>query len=172
MSNYMKIKKYDIANGEGIRTSIFFSGCHFHCKGCFNKEAWDFEKGKFFSIDTYETEIKPSISNHVSGISILGGEPLHHKNISSVVDLILFFKSDFPDKDIWLWTGYTWEELMSIKEYLTPLEWILPNVDVIVDGQFIEEQKDLDLKWRGSKNQRVIDVKKSLENKEVVLYKA
>lgn len=176
MSNVTKIKKFDIANGEGIRTSIFFSGCEFHCKGCFNSEAWDFKSGKPFDLRTYLEEIKPTINEHVAGISILGGEPLHPNNIYDVYTLILWFKMDFPDKNIWLWSGYTYEELMDIIEQREIpfetfcLQAILNNISVLVDGQFIEEQRDLTLKWRGSQNQRVIDIKKTLISDKVILY--
>ena len=174
MSNYMKIKPFDIANGKGIRTSIFFSGCHFHCKGCFNSEAWNFNSGKPFTREVYEQKIKPTITKHISGISILGGEPLHIKNIKNTCLLINWFKEDFPNKNIWLWTGYTLEELIDIVEQREIpcdgfwLEDILFNIDILVDVQFILEQRDLSLEWRGSRNQRVIDVKKSMNKNKIV----
>lgn len=175
MSNYMNIKNFDIANGEGIRTSIFFSGCHFKCKGCFNKEAWNFENGNFFNANVYENEIKPTITEHISGISILGGEPLHDKNIPAVAALIRWFKNDFPDKNVWLWTGYTYEELVEQLGWnrirAKNVEEVLNNIDILVDGQFIEEQRDLTLTWRGSSNQRVINVQKSLKEGKTVIYK-
>ena len=168
MANYAKIKTYDVANGEGIRTSIFFSGCEFHCKGCFNRELWEFDYGKPFNIDVYENEIKPTITEHVAGISILGGEPLHYKNIGAVCDLVRWFKHDFPDKSIWLWTGYKIEDLQErctfdhcVKQAdAIALRCVLNNIDVLVDGQFIEEQRDLTLKWRGSRNQRIFAINK------------
>lgn len=172
MSNYAKIKTYDIANGKGIRTSIFFSGCTHYCKGCFNQELWDFNIGKPFTREVYKNEIKPTINEHIAGLSILGGEPLNPNNIMSLSDLIMWFKEDFPNKNIWLWTGYTWEELMdrcdSSKE--EDLNWILFEINVLVDGKFIEEEKDLTLRWCGSRNQRVIDVQKTLEEGKVILY--
>ena len=172
MSNYAKIKTYDIVNGSGIRTSIFFSGCTHYCKGCFNQELWDFNVGKPFTREVYENEIKPTINEHIAGISILGGEPLNPHNIMSLSDLIMWFKEDFPNKNIWLWTGYTWEELMdrcdSSQE--EDLNWILFEINVLVDGKFIEEEKDLTLRWCGSRNQRVIDVQKTLEEGKVILY--
>ena len=164
MANYMKIKQYDVANGEGIRTSIFFSGCEFKCKGCFNVEAWGFDAGEPFTRKVYEEQIKPTINEHISGISILGGEPLHTRNIISVYPLMKWFKEDFPNKTIWLWSGYTFEEL--IYDYKN----ILSMTDVLIDGQYIEEQRDLTLKWRGSKNQRVINVQQSLQQNKLVLY--
>lgn len=185
MSNIVKIKQYDIANGKGIRTSIFFSGCEFKCKGCFNAEAWDFDNGEPVTKELYETKIKPTINEHIDGISILGGEPLHPKNLRAVLFLIVLFKHDFPNKSVWLWTGYTWEELAKSysctqEEYkkLSDEDFsrnilirdILRKINVLVDGQYIEEQRDLTLKWRGSKNQRVINVRESLGRKEIVKY--
>ena len=174
MANYSEIKEFDTANGEGIRTTIFFTGCKFKCKGCFNVNIWDFDKGKWFNSDVYENKIKPTIKEYVSGISILGGEPLHDKNIPAVAALIRWFKNDFPDKNIWLWTGYTYEELTVQlawnKIRAKNVEEVLNNIDILVDGQFIEEQRDLTLAWRGSCNQRVIDVQKSLKKGEIVIY--
>ena len=164
MANYSKIKTFDIANGNGIRTSIFFSGCEFYCKGCFNSEIWNFNVGAPFTEEVYKVKIKPTITEHIAGISILGGEPLHCKNIEATYNLVNWFKRDFPNKTIWLWTGYMYEDLINIEVD------ILKYIDVLVDGKFVEEQKDLNLAFRGSKNQRVIDVKKTLEANEIVLY--
>ncbi len=175
MSNYVKIKNFSIENGEGIRTSIFFSGCEFACRGCFNKDIQDFNVGKPFTKEVYENEIKPTINKHIAGMSVLGGEPLHPKNLSATFNLLRWFKRDFPNKTIWVWSGYTLEELLS-DEYMikTPsfnmIELILENIDILVDGRFVEKEKDLTLKWRGSKNQRVISVQQSLAQKKVVLY--
>lgn len=172
MANVIKIKKFSIENGTGIRTSIFFSGCEFACPGCFNSDIWDFNKGKPFTRELYETEIKPTINEHIAGLSILGGEALHPKNIEAVSDLIDWFRQDFPEKNIWIWSGYTWDELMERckKSDEDDLCWILCNIDVLVDGRFIESQKDLSLKFRGSRNQRIIDVPKTLEEGSVVLF--
>lgn len=175
MSNYVKIKNFSIENGEGIRTSIFFSGCEFACRGCFNKDIQDFNVGKPFTKEVYENEIKPTINKHIAGISVLGGEPLHPKNLSATFNLLRWFKRDFPNKTIWVWSGYTLEELLS-DEYMikTPsfnmIELILENIDILVDGRFVEREKDLTLRFRGSKSQRVIDVQQSLKKGEVVLY--
>lgn len=172
MANVIKIKKFSIENGTGIRTSIFFSGCEFACPGCFNSDIWDFNKGKLFTRELYETEIKPTINEHIAGLSILGGEALHPKNIEAVSDLVDWFSQDFPDKSIWIWSGYIWDELMDRckKSKEDDLCWILCSIDVLVDGRFIESQKDLSLKFRGSRNQRIIDVPKTLEEGEIVLY--
>ena len=172
MSNIAKIKKWDVANGIGIRTSIFFSGCEFACPGCFNSDIWDFNKGKPFTRELYETEIKPTINEHIAGLSILGGEALHPKNIEAASNLVDWFRQDFPDKSIWIWSGYLWDELMERckKSEEDDLCWTLCNIDVLVDGRFIESQKDLSLKFRGSRNQRIIDVPKTLEEGSVVLF--
>ena len=175
MSNYMTIKNFDVANGRGIRTSIFFSGCGKRCKNCFNSEAWDFNAGKPFNREVYEAEIKPTINEHIAGISILGGEPFHPQNIEATRDLCVWFKRDFPDKDIWAWSGYQFEELDSAQMYTDfrqkqAVLFALKYIDVLVDGEFVEELKDLKLPYAGSTNQRVIDVKKTLANGEVVLY--
>lgn len=172
VSNIAKIKTYDIANGKRIRTSIFFSGCTHACKGCFNQELWDFNVGEQFNREFYETKIKPTINEHIDGISILGGEPLHLDNVKATSDLVDWFKQDFPDKTIWLWSGYTWDELMNRcrKGENDDLNWLICSIDVLVDGRFIEEQKDLTLRFKGSKNQRVIDVQQSLKQDKVILY--
>ena len=159
---------------EVSRTSIFFSGCDFHCPSCFNSEIWDFDIGGCFTREFYESEIKPTINEHVSGISLLGGEPLHPKNIRAARQLCEWFKQDFPEKSIWLWTGYSFEEVVTLKPYngntAMDMNVLLDLVDVIIDGQFIESEKDLTLRWRGSRNQRVIDLQKSLAKHEIVLY--
>lgn len=156
MSNYSKIKTFDIANGNGIRTSIFFSGCEHGCKNCFNNELWDFNVGEQFTEEIYKLKIKPTISSHIAGISILGGEPMHQNNILSTFNLIKWFKNDYPNKNIWLWSGYTWEELMdkSNKNYEINFE-IMKNIDVLVDGRYVDELRDITLPFRGSSNQRI-----------------
>lgn len=174
MSNIAKIKTLDIANGEGIRTSIFFSGCSHHCRGCFNQELWNYDYGIPCGDEIYK-EIYDSMYEHIAGISILGGEPFDPKNIDDVYTLVTIFKRDFSDKTIWIWSGYTWEELLERteckNEYLNDITFaILKMIDVLVDGRFILEQRDLNLRWCGSKNQRVIDVQKTLKQGEIVLY--
>ena len=160
--NYGIINKFDVINGNGIRVSLFVSGCHNNCKGCFNKQSQDFNYGKKSTTETQREILLALTPIYITGISILGGEPLEPENISTVYNLCKEIKEKFPTKDIWLYTGYTFENISS---YL-----IMKYIDVLVDGKYIEEQKDLTLKWRGSKNQRVIDVKESLEQNKVVLY--
>lgn len=178
MSNIAKIKTLDIANGEGIRTSIFFSGCSHCCPGCFNQELWDYDYGVPCDDEVYK-EIYDSMNEHVAGISILGGEPFDPKNIDDLLSLVARFKRDFPDKTVWIWSGYTWEELRNRTEpinefgqvYLDVITGaILSVVDVLVDGRFVLEQRDLNLRWKGSKNQRAISVQESLKKREIVLY--
>lgn len=172
MSNYQQIRTNDILNGEGLRTTIFFTFCEFYCKGCFNKDIWDSNVGKTFTREVYENKIKPTINDYTAGISVIGGEPLHPRNVEAVSDLIDWFKQDFPNKNIWIWTGYTWEELMERcgKGNEDDLNWLLCSIDVLVDGRFELDKRDLNLKWRGSSNQRVIDMQKTLDKGEIVLY--
>lgn len=181
MSNYAEIKINDIANGSGIGVSIFFSGCSHCCPGCFNSIAWDYDYGESYSEEVYLTKIKPYINEHISHISILGGEPLDPQNTLAVLSLLKDFKKDFPDKKVWLWTGYYLDENNNYfdNNFLEePDSWyeiivdILHLCDIVVDGPFIQELKDLKLKWRGSSNQRVIDIKKSFSNKKLTLYAA
>lgn len=174
--NYSNIIPYDTANGEGIRTSLFVSGCTNNCQGCFNKESQDFNYGKPYTEQT-EKEILEYISKpYVAGLSILGGDPLCQdaNGLQQLISLCIATKD--LGKSIWLWTGYTWE-------YLTPTvtldelnaniyyrEALISLCDIVVDGPFIESKKDLTLAFRGSYNQRIIDVKKSLDKGKVVLY--
>jgi len=172
MSNIAEVKPFDIANGRGIGVSVFFSGCEFHCHGCFNEVAWDFNYGVSFDREFYETKIKPYVNKHISHLSILGGEPMHPRNVLATLELVKWFKQDFPDKTIWLWSGYTFDELLSVKDnvILEINKEVLNTIDILVDGRFVEEKKDLTLKWKGSSNQRVIDIKKTLKEEKVVLY--
>lgn len=162
--NYAKIKYFDIANGSGIRTSLFTQGCDIHCVGCFNADTWDFSGGKEFTYDTF-VEISRSLdSPHIQGLSILGGEPLtvcdwHRKTIT---DLCIVIKNIHPDKTIWLWTGYEWDQVKGLP--------IMDYIDVCVAGPFDITKRDLSLKWCGSSNQQVIDVKKTKAAGRDVLY--
>lgn len=159
--NYSAIKQLDIANGPGCRVSIFVSGCEHRCKNCFNPETWDFNHGKKFTDQTIERILELAKPDHISGLSILGGEPLHPRNILEVLKLARKFKETYPTKTVWIWTGYLFEDYAN---YYTE------NIDVIVDGKFVEELKDLRLKYRGSSNQRVIDVQATLDQCKLVLY--
>ena len=162
---YAKIRKMDIANGEGVRVSLFVQGCSFHCKNCFNQETWDFNGGKEFTTSEIQKIIELADKDYIAGLSILGGEPLHNNNVDEVFHIVANFKEKFPNKDILLWTGFKFED--AIKDSKRKL--ILCNIDVLIDGQFEEDKKDITLKWRGSSNQRVIDCKKSLAENKIIL---
>ena len=160
---YNKIRKMDISNGPGVRVSIFFQGCSFHCKGCFNSETWDFLGGQEFGEEQIDEILKIAEDDYIEGLSILGGEPMHPKNIEATTLLAKRFKEKYPNKTIWVWSGFLFDE------YIKDLE-VSKYLDVVVDGQFQEELRNPNLKWKGSSNQRVIDVVESLKNKEIVLY--
>ena len=160
---YNTIRKMDIANGPGVRVSIFMQGCAFHCENCFNKETWDFDKGEEFTDEVIDNVIELCKPSFIKGLSILGGEPWHPKNVDGTTKLVKRFKEVFPDKTIWSWSGYTFEDYLSKQEGIK-------YVDVVVDGRFVDSLKNPTLKFKGSSNQRVIDVAKSLEKKEVILY--
>lgn len=170
--NYATIKYNDIANGTGVRTSLFVSGCTHRCKNCFNSVAWDFNYGKPFTAEV-ENEILFSIKNeYCDGLSLLGGEPFEPSNQAALLPFLRRVKAVVPEKDVWCYTGYLFDkELLGESRAKTEntLE-MLKIIDVLVDGRFIEEQKNISLLFRGSENQRIIDVKKSLESGEVILY--
>lgn len=167
--NYSNIKLFDIANGAGVRTSLFVSGCRRHCDGCFNRVAWNFDDGDAFDDEDMGLILETLNSKYIDGLSILGGEPLEPENQKCVLKIISEVKNRFPTKDIWLWTGFTWEELMTDLSNKT-LADILNSIDVLVDGPFEIDKKDLTLRFRGSSNQRIINVKESLKNDEIVLW--
>lgn len=147
---YAQIRKMDISNGPGIRVSIFVQGCDFHCKNCFNSDTWGFDGGKEFTDREMERLLNLCDSDHIEGLSILGGEPLHPKNIGTVIEICRRFKERYPDKTIWLWTGFTYENLNDTQKE------VLEYIDTLVDGQFVDELKDFRLEYRGSSNQRVL----------------
>lgn len=157
---YNKIRKMDISNGPGIRVSIFMQGCAFNCPNCFNKETHDFNGGTEFTNETIEKVLSLANKEGVRGLSILGGEPMHPKNVEATTMLAKAFKERFPEKNIWAWTGYTYETL----ENKEALEYL----DVLVDGRYEDSLHDPRLKWKGSSNQRVIDVNKTLKEGYVV----
>ena len=163
--NYATIKKCDIADGEGVRVSLFVSGCTHHCKGCFQPETWNFDYGEPFD-ETVEDEILRSIEpDYIAGITLLGGEPMEIENAKRLYPFIKRVREIYPSKNVWCYSGYTFEELVEREECRKLLEM----VDVLVDGEFVEEQKNISLKFRGSENQRIIDVKKTLKDGNVVL---
>ena len=159
---YNKIRKMDISNGPGVRVSIFFQGCPFHCDGCFNPETWDFCGGKEFSDETIDRVLELCSNDYIVGLSMLGGEPMHPTNLPGSTKLAKAFKERFPEKSLWSWTGFTYEGIKDneIFEYL----------DVLVDGQFKKELFNPTLHWKGSANQRVIDIKKTRKQNKIVLF--
>ena len=170
--NYANIKEHDTANGQGVRVSLFVSGCTHHCKGCFNSETWDFCYGKKFGQAEVDRIINACNPAYIKGLSVLGGEPFEKANQKDVCALMKRFKREFPNKDIWCYSGYLFDVDM-IEGGKIYTEWtkdMLNCIDYLVDGEFVEELKNLKLKFRGSANQRVIDVKKSLQvGKTIVL---
>lgn len=167
--HYADIKYYDTQNGLGLRHSLFVSGCTHHCKGCFNSATWDFKYGFTYTQEAEDKLIQQFVSDeanriNIRGLSVLGGEPFD--SLHGVTKLAQRFKDMFYDKDIWIWSGYTYEQIIQDKDKLK----LLQLCDVLIDGRFIESQKDLTLRFRGSRNQRIIDVQQSLKNNKAVLY--
>ena len=171
--NYADIKFPDIQDGDGIRVSIYVSGCHFHCKECHNKEAWDFNYGKKFTNETIEEIMNILRKPYVQGLSLLGGEPLEPSNQEGLLPLVKRVREELPEKDVWCWTGYNFDTdvLGQMYQKNEVTRELLKGIDIIVDGQFEIENKLADLAFRGSTNQRKIDVQKSLEAGEMVRLK-
>lgn len=181
---YAQIRSMDISNGEGVGVSLFVQGCPLHCKNCFNSDTWDFNGGKEWTEEIKDRFMKLIDRPYIKRVSFLGGECLAEQNLDEVLKLVKEIRISFPKKTIWLYTGFEWNSLMSkICQPTFPDEKfehdrnihmkrqkIISNVDVLVDGEYIDEQKDLTLKFRGSKNQHVIDVKQSLAQNKIVLY--
>lgn len=161
---YNKVRKMDISNGPGVRVSIFMQGCTFHCKNCFNPETHDFMGGEEFTEDTIDQVLKLCENENVEGLSILGGEPMHPMNIEGTTELAKKFKEKFPNKNLWVWTGFLFDRDLQNKE-------VLKYIDVLVDGQYVDELRDPRLKYNGSSNQRVIDVQNSIKQGKVIFYK-
>ena len=170
--NYAEIKNCDIANGPGVRVSLFVSGCTHRCKGCFNEIAWDFNYGKPFTQETIDNILKMLKPDYIKGLTLLGGEPFEPENQPAIVELLRQLKAKYPDKTVWAFSGYLFDRDILVgrigpweitREYLSYL-------DVLVDGPFVLEKKDLSLRFRGSSNQRIIDVPASLKTGEIVLW--
>lgn len=164
--NYIDIKKNDIANGEGIRVSLFVSGCTHKCKGCFNTKAWDFNSGETFTNETLNEIIEALKPNYIKGLSLLGGEPFEIENVNPLIEIVKKIKKEYPKKDIWAYSGYTYEELIKNNEK----KELINLIDVLVDGKFILELKNPSLAFRGSSNQRIIDIKKTIKKGCIVLH--
>lgn len=173
---YTIIRELDISNGEGVGISLFVQGCHFQCHNCFNPETWDFDSG-----NAWTKEVKISFINllnrpYIKRVSILGGEPLAEENLTNILDLVSEIRDLFPNKNIWLYTGYTWKEIMLEHSLERSLESniradVVKQCDVLVDGRYVDSLRDITLHWRGSSNQRVIDVKETLKKGEIVLWR-
>ena len=169
---YSSMRNLDISNGEGVGVSLFVQGCHFHCKNCFNQDTWDFSGGKEWNREIEDEFMKLVNRPYIKRVSLLGGEPLADENVLDIMRLINRIKTECPDKKIWCYTGYTWEQIFPIVNpylNLTQAEMTrqnaVKNCDILVDGRFVEEEKDLSLEFRGSKNQRIIDVKERITSK-------
>ena len=172
--NYATIKKHDIANGTGIRVSLFVSGCTHHCKGCFNPETWDFNYGSEYTEATENEILQALAPSYIKGLTLLGGEPFEPQNHPTLLKLCKKVKEQYPNKTIWCYTGYNYEmDILAGRlgdHEIT--DALIHLIDVLVDGPFVEAKKDLRLRFKGSSNQRIIDVPKSLEHDEIVLWDA
>ncbi len=171
--NYGEIKKTDVANGPGVRVSLFVSGCTHHCKGCFNSETWDFSYGQEFTADIQEELLELLRPEHIAGLTILGGEPFEPSNQRGLLPFLRKVKERYPKKSIWCYTGYLLERDLwnESSARCGATDEMLSLIDVLVDGEFIQEQKNIALKFRGSENQRLIDVPQSRKQENVCFYK-
>ncbi len=169
--NYGNIKYYDIANGEGVRTSLFVSGCTHHCKGCFNPETWDFGYGKPYTEEVEKQIIKSLDNDFINGLTLLGGEPMEPANQKALLPLVKKVKELYPNKTIWCYSGYLFDSelLGESRANCTWTKEFLSYIDILVDGEFKEKLKDITLRFKGSSNQRIIDVQKSLKENKVIL---
>lgn len=168
---YAELKKYDIANGPGVRVSLFVSGCTHYCKNCFNEAAWDFHYGNPFAMETEEEILDQLAAPYIAGLSILGGEPFEPENQRGLLAFVRRVRARFPEKTIWCYSGYLLEEelLKESRARCETTDELLSLIDILVDGEFVEEKKDITLRFRGSSNQRIIDVQKSLTTGSIVM---
>lgn len=172
--NYSVIKNCDIANGPGVRVTLFVSGCTHHCEGCFNEETWDFQYGEPFTEDTAERILEMLGPDYIEGLTLLGGEPLEPGNREALLPLLRAVKEKYPKKNIWCYSGYLYEKdiLERFCVQWEPMREFLSYLDVLVDGEFILARKDISLQFRGSSNQRIIDVQESLKQGRTALWEA
>lgn len=168
--NYATVKTHDVANGPGVRVSLFVSGCSHHCKNCFNEEAWDYQYGEPYTPAVEQRILDALAPDYITGLSLLGGEPMDPRNQETVCALVRRVRETYPDKTIWCYSGYTLDEQLLAGKVGDPqtVRELLSMLDVLVDGRFVEEQKDLTLRFRGSANQRLIDVPKTLQTGNIV----
>lgn len=168
---YGNIKRLDIANGDGVRVSLFVSGCRNHCEGCFQPETWNFEYGQPFTLETEETILKALEPSYVDGLTLLGGEPFEPENQRELLKLLRKVRMQYPKKDIWCYSGYTLEQIQgAMHPHCEASDEMLSLIDVLVDGRFEQDQKDISLKFRGSANQRILDLKRTLETGQIIPY--
>ena len=173
---YASMRSLDVSNGENIGVSLFVQGCHFHCYNCFNSNTWDFDSGKEWTEETENKFMELINRPYIKRISILGGEPLADENVVTINTLLTQIKKDFSNKIIWIYSGYTWEQIFDNHQHVEVSsinknrQDVIFNSDILVDGRFINSKKDIMLKWRGSSNQRVIDIKKSIKENKIILY--
>ncbi len=169
--NYGEIKYNDIANGEGVRVSLFVSGCTHHCKNCFNSETWDFNYGKPFTSTEEDAIIKALAPDYINGLTILGGEPMEPQNQQALLPFVKKVKATYPNKTIWCYTGFLFDKelLQPSRAHCPWTKELLSYIDIIVDGRFVNELKDISLRFKGSSNQRIIDVQQSLKTGELIL---
>lgn len=180
--NYAQMRSMDISNGEGIGVSLFVQGCDFHCKNCFNSETWDFSKGQEWNEKTKNQFLKLIEKPFIQRVSILGGEPLHPENVQNVLKIVDEIRVSYPTKNIWLYTGYTWEQIMYPivtddlnfeRDYIIKArKELVSKCDVLIDGRYVDELRDVSLHWRGSSNQRVINVQETLKQNKIILWES
>ena len=170
--NYADIKQYDVANGPGVRISVFVSGCNHHCKDCFNEVAWDFNYGTPFTEETIETVIEYMKPSYIAGLTLLGGEPMEPANQKGLLPLVRRVKEVYPEKTIWCFTGFLFDRdiVETMFDTVPETRELVSYFDVMVDGKFIAELKNVNLRFKGSSNQRTIMVQDSLDRKEIVLW--
>ena len=168
---YGTIKKFDVADGPGCRVSLFVSGCRNHCPGCFNQETWDFHYGQEYTAETEQMILQALAPDYIQGLSLLGGDPFEPENQRELLRLLRSVKSAFPKKDIWAYTGYTLEKLQNAEGHprCEATDEMLSMIDILVDGPFIEARKNISLRFRGSENQRIIDLPNTLKSGEIVI---
>ncbi len=169
---YSEIKECDIANGPGVRVTLFVSGCTHHCKGCFNEMTWDFQYGRQFEKEDIEKILELLEPSYIAGLTLLGGEPMEYVNQQGLLPLLRSVKEKYPEKSVWCYTGYLYDKdiLQDFCKKWQETEEMLSYLDVVVDGEFVEEFKDISLRFRGSSNQRIIDVNKSMNSGKIVLW--
>ena len=180
--NYAQMRSMDISNGEGIGVSLFVQGCDFHCKNCFNSETWNFSKGQEWNEKTKNQFLKLVEKPFIQRVSILGGEPLHPENVQNVLKIVDEIRVSYPTKNIWLYTGYTWEQIMypivtddlNLKrDYIIKARKELASkCDVLIDGRYVDKLRDVSLHWRGSSNQRIINVQETLKQNKIILWES